>query len=110
MSGDKPLPPGNGGPDGGKDCASIIEQVPLNSPKQEVVSKLKIGSILKLEVHVEGGRDILAAVNSNGQKAGTITTASYITIIKCIQDGFGFDAIVISIDRGDCMLEIRPES
>lgn len=104
--GDNPLPPTNGGPD----CANIIEQVPLNGPKPEVVSKLKAGSVLKLEVHEEGGRNILVAVNSKGQKAGTITTASSITIINCIQNGFKFIAIVISIDRGDCMLEIRPES
>jgi alanine dehydrogenase len=105
MSGDNPLPPSNGGPD----CANIIEQVPLNSPKSEVVSRLKPRSVLKLEVHQEGGRNILVAVNSKGQKAGTITTASSITIINCILTGFNFIAIVISIDRGDCMLEIRPE-
>lgn len=104
--GDNPLPPGNGAPN----CASIIEQVPLNSPKAEVISKLKVGNVLKLEVHVEGGRNILIAVNSKGEKAGTITTASSITIINCIQNGFDFIAVVISIDRGDCMLEIRPES
>lgn len=104
--GDNPIPPGNGVPN----CANIIEQVPLNGPKPEVISKLKPNSVLKLEVHEEGGRNILVAVNSKGQKAGTITTASSIAIINCIQEGFKFIAVVISIDRGDCLLEIRPES
>ena len=111
MSGrDNPTPQGNGVPDGGNDCSTILETVPLNSPKSEVTSTLKDGSVLKLAIRVEGKRNTLVALDSKGREAGTITTAAQPKIINCIQQGFRFDAIVISIDRGICIIEIRPES
>jgi len=92
-----------------EDCSKIFESTVLNSPNPDILEKLKPDDELEVSILDEAGNLSLVA-KYEGEIAGSITTASVAQIIKCIQDGNDFVAIVISIDSGRCLVEIRPKS
>ena len=92
---------GMGGSGGGgepsPDCASLVVETTLNSPDDAVVASLTKGDRLTVEIHVDGiGASSLVAKNSAGQIAGSLTPPSLIIILKCIQNGFRYVAIVLN--------------
>jgi hypothetical protein len=98
-----------GGVDLGNDCLKIYRGVRLSSPKSTVLSKLKVDDRLDLDVRKYKGSPILYAMKS-GQDAGTVISLSVTQIVKCIEQGYRYIAIVKTLDGGDCTLEIRMET
>lgn len=92
------------------DCADIFEKTLLNSPKPEVLSKIKEGDVLTLELRqFESGKS-LVAITLSGEIAGSITSASLSKIKSCIDKGFGYIALVESVIGGKCTVLLRPET
>ncbi len=102
---------GNGGPvNGGSDCQPVYRGARLASPKANVLSKLKVGDPLDLEVREQGNTYVLYALK-NSKEAGTVTSKFATQIIRCIRDkGHRYIAYIKTLDGGDCTLEIRMES
>lgn len=103
---------GSGSGSGGArftDCLDIMAQTVLNSPVPEVIGDLKKGDILSISISMEGERRRVLATKS-GLIAGSITFGQLATLINCIEDGYEFVAIIISISGGSCIVEIRPKS
>ncbi len=101
----------NGGPsvpDGGTDCASIFVEVQLSSPKPAVISKLQLKEVMTVEVRQEKGHPVLYAMTDRGEAAGTIIHAQSTKIANCIDQGNPFVAVVKRLDRGLCVVEVRP--
>ncbi len=101
---------GGGGPDEVFDCASIFEKTILNSPKPDVISKLKVGDVLTLELKQYDEKKSLVAVTSDNEVAGSITSATLSKIKNCIDQGFSYISIVESIEGGRCTVLLRPET
>jgi hypothetical protein len=101
---------GGGGPSppSGIDCARLVIRTPLNSPNQSVVAKLKKNDQLSIEV--QGARGPVVAKDSSGQIAGSITAQSLLDLIRCINDGYEYIAIVRDVSGGKVDVEIRPKS
>lgn len=98
---------GSGGvvsPDG---CERVYRGVRLASPKRDVLSKLKVEDQLNLEVRAYKNSFVLFAVTKSGEDAGTVMSSSTVQIIKCIQNGHRYVAVVKTLNGGDCTLEIR---
>lgn len=91
------------------DCAKLFEKTVLNSPKAEVLAKLQVGQELKLML-IGDDKKSLVAVTSDGEVAGSITTASLVKIKNCIQQGYGYLALVESVAGGRCSVFVRPET
>jgi hypothetical protein len=101
---------GGGGGNGGVECQPVYRGARLVSPKENVLSKLKEGSVLDLEVRQSGNSYSLYALKSN-EEAGTITHNRLTQIIRCIREKqYTYVAYVTAIDGGNCTLEIRMES
>lgn len=92
------------------DCASIFEKTILNSPKPDVLSKIKIGEVLILELLQFDGKKSLVAVTKDNDVAGSITSATLSKIKNCMDQGFTYIAIVESIEGGRCTVLLRPEA
>lgn len=90
-------------PSGGvTDCPGLIIETTLNSPQQDILSTLSIGSILNVSLQVDGS----VIVEHNGIVAGALTGFNIGKLTRCLDNGFTFYAEVISIDDGKCDLRI----
>jgi hypothetical protein len=107
---------GTGGADGAGDaggggladlCQKAYRGVRLSSPKDLVLSKLKVGDLLNLEVREQRGSLVLYAVTESKEDAGTVISTSAVQIIRCIQAGYLYFAIVKVLNGANCTLEIR---
>lgn len=107
----KPVPaPGKGGGAGGgggarPDACNIVEDTTLNSPVAGVIATLKVGNKMQVQVRLPRG---LIAVTAAGAIAGSITCASMLQIIACIQNGHPFEADVVGLHGGACDVRVQP--
>lgn len=103
-----------GGGDGGAtngttDCASLIFSTTLNSPNPDVISGLEIDQVLKVRRPDPTERRILA-VTEDGQTAGSITHGKQADLLRCLEEGRSFVAIVKNVAGGACEVQVRPEA
>ncbi len=105
--------PGGSGGGGGPeiwteiDCTRISEITVLNSPDPDVVSGLKKGEVLDVKVYKETS---LVAVTEDGEIAGALTPPLLPQIVECIEEGFEYVAIVLSVSGGECRVHIKLRS
>jgi hypothetical protein len=107
---------GNGGGPGGPavpepgpqvECALLAFKTVLSSPKAAVIRGLTKDEILKIEIR--GERGPVVAVTLSGDDAGSVTAPQLVNLIRCLNEGFHYVAIVRAVRRGTCEVEIRPE-
>jgi hypothetical protein len=94
---------GYGGPTRSSTDCNIVERVPLNSPQASVVSTLKPGDRLDVELR----ESVLVAVYK-GTVAGALTPQSLLDLIDCIGKGRHYVANVLQLRGAFCEVEIRP--
>lgn len=96
---------GQGGAGGGLLKCSIIRfTAVLNSPQPSVISTLSVGEILDVSIH--SGTSISVIVSKNSIPAGSITGQYLSDLLSCIQNGYSYEATVISISGGQCTVEV----
>lgn len=106
----KPAGGGSGGGTGGgegNDPCSIVETVPLNSPQPAVVATLSVGTVLAVNLNRQGPNPVLEVV-SGGQRAGALTHRNHVRIISCIDAGWAYRAVVVSIRGGSVEVRVEP--
>ncbi|WP_133987068.1 hypothetical protein [Pseudodesulfovibrio indicus] len=106
---------GNGGGSGGgggahRECPDFFEETVLNSPNHIVLANLEEGDLLSVYLNDEGGHSTVLAVDGDGNSAGSITIGSLAQLIECLEDGYDYVAVVVSVDGGHCRVQIRLES
>jgi hypothetical protein len=102
---------GNGGAtiSGGIDPCQRVRRGPINSPKASVLSRLTVGSTLRVDVEVSGATPILAVFDGSGEAAGSLTFIGYWEIIDCIQNrGVSYEATIINISGGIYEVRVEP--
>ena len=95
-------------PNGGAptDACDITEVTTLSSPNRMIVSTLRVGDILDLELRLGPPRQLLA--KRGDQVAGSITSPKSAQIIQCIsREGRAYVAVVRTIRSGLCNVEIQ---
>lgn len=99
--------PGDNGLSSNDPC-DITEVTLLNSPNRTVVSTLRAGDQLEVELRPGPPRQLLA-VHGN-QVVGSITSPKSAQIILCIRrENHAYFAVVRSIHGGLCEVKIRPK-
>ena len=98
-------PPSGAGGDG--DNCAIVERTVLNSPVAAVIQTLSVGDILLIELE-QTPRLRVVAHAVNGQIAGAITSPRLVDFIECLQNNYGYEAVVRSVQGGRVEIEIRP--
>jgi hypothetical protein len=105
---------GGGGGGGGDvpplNCLEIIVVTTLNSPVPSVLATLHIGDFLDIVLKPQGGNPVVVAQTAGADVAGSITSDVLPSLIRCITDGFRYNARVLEIDGGRCRVQIRPIS
>lgn len=100
---------GGGGPYGGSSSdaggCDIVEQVPLNSVQGAVLPGLTVQDQLAVEVR-DGA---LVAVTQANEVAGSLTPSSLARLLRCIEQGREYVAIILRIEGALVELEIRPK-
>jgi hypothetical protein len=91
----------------GQDC-NIVFKTPLNSTDENVLRLLQPNSVLNVEIVVESGRKLVAAIHPQHGFAGVITATQAATILGCLEKGFLYQAVVVSIKPPACQVEVRP--
>jgi hypothetical protein len=99
---------GGGYSTGQLDCATLVLNTHLNSPKSAVLKTLTKNQKLVIELQTQGGKSIVVAKTAQGHVAGSITGAGLATLIACLQKGFQFQATVTSLAGGGCAITINP--
>jgi len=101
---------GGGGPaqPGPVDCDDLVFPTILNSPKVSVISKLRAKDVLRL--NLAGPAGPVVAVTKEGETAGSITEPRLVDLIRCMNTGHKYIALVLSIDAGACRVQVRPEA
>lgn len=89
-------------------CAQIYKDLNLLSPVPSVIEKLTKGSELEFEINEVEERKSLRVI-FQGSTAGAITKHAA-QIIKCIEQGHTYVAIVTALEDGSCTLEARMKS
>jgi hypothetical protein len=88
-------------------CANLAFDTTLTSPDQAIVQTLSVGDLLSLELRQgASGRNMIAAVTTSGDLAGAITDRTA-DLIRCLQDGFEFQAEITRINGGWVNLAVR---
>lgn len=84
-------------------CDELKIRTQLASPVQEVIEDLRTGDILEISLGSATGPVI---ATHDGKLAGSILTSDPGLLINCINNGFSYQARVISITGGDCQVSI----
>jgi len=95
----KPTPPAN-------PCARLSFQATVNSPKPDVTSRLTVGDALDVALSPQGQGVVL---EQNGQLAGSIVGSRVAQLVNCINSGFDYQAIIIELNGGHCVVRIDPK-
>lgn len=98
---------GGAGGGGGVDKCAIVERTILNSPVQSVVGALTVGTNLLVELETNPRKRVVVKT-MQGAIAGAITSARLVDIIECLQGGYSYGAVVLSINGGRIEVEIMP--
>jgi hypothetical protein len=79
-------------------------QATLNSPQASVLAQLEVGSVLEVGLASSGSS---VEVRFNGQLAGAVTGTKVAQLINCLNSGFQFRAVVVTLTGGQCVLRVE---
>jgi hypothetical protein len=80
----------------GVSCSDLVINTQVSSPRAAVISRLKVGSMLDVEVRQEKSVTVVVLV-LDGQIAGGIAAPEVQQLRECIQAGTAYTARVTSI-------------
>lgn len=86
-------------------CSKINFDTAINSPKPQIISRLKKGDILQVDLREDRAKTFIAVLHKD-EIAGSITERID-RLASCIREGYTFVAEVLSIDGGKIKINIR---
>jgi len=75
----------------------------LSSPVPSIIKRLKVGSVLEIELDPNTG---VIGAYLNNKIAGSITSSRLAELLKCMNNGYVYIATVQSISGGSCQILI----
>lgn len=91
-------------------CQDFVDKTSLTSPKAPV-KQLKVGDRLRVELQpIKAGGNTVIAITEKKETAGAITSTKTPRLIKCLEEGHKYIAVVLSISGGQCTIEIKSAS
>lgn len=95
---------GGGVPDEGISCVNLRFRTSLNSPDAAVIGKLKPKDELTLAQKKADGP--LLAITSSGDVAGSIAGRLLLQLLRCMESGHEYKAVVKKVTGGNVEVEI----
>lgn len=103
-SGDGGIPSVNR-PNQNENCEGLVINTNLATPQAEVINVLNLGDVLKITIASDQGP--IQALNQTGNLAGNIISREQVKLLNCIISGTVYEAEVLSINDGQCNIQIR---
>lgn len=102
---------GSGGGGGGgfepvDNCAGLVIDTQLSSPKPAVVARLQVGNILEVAVQATGGSSAVVVL-ADGQLAGGLASPEVGRLRECIRLGTQYVAVVTSRNEGQVRVRVK---
>jgi hypothetical protein len=103
---------GSGGGGGGgtetrvDDCAELVIDTQLSSPKADVVDKIKVGDILQVATQTKAGT-VMVVVLYKGKVAGGLASTEVRRLRECINEGTEYYAKVLSKNGGQVRVRVE---
>jgi hypothetical protein len=110
MSGNRRTSGSGGRPGGGArydDCSSLSFEASLYSPVPSVITKLKVGDYLRIEL--DDTEKTVLALNNRREIAGTLVGKNMLKIIDCLRKNFKYKGEITKISGGSCTITIMPK-
>jgi hypothetical protein len=86
-------------------CERIAFRATLNSPQPAVIATLKVGDVLDVVLQTVPTNAVIAEFN--GLLAGALTGTQVNALVNCLQNGYQYNATVVSISGGHCVIAVR---
>jgi len=87
-------------------CGTLSFRASLNSPQPAVVALLTVGHVLSIGMAPAPQHAV--QVSHGMSVAGTLTGPKISSLINCLLNGYCFEAEVVSISGGHCVVDVRP--
>ncbi|MFY9512885.1 MAG: hypothetical protein WAQ05_18115 [Rubrivivax sp.] len=98
---------GGGGFDPGPDdCASLVFDTQLSSPKAAVVAGIQVGDELLVATQAAGGTTVVVVLHG-GQVAGGLASPLIQRLRECMAGGTQFVATVTSMNGGQVRVRVK---
>lgn len=102
---------GRGGYGGGfespaDNCAVLVIDTQLSSPKDDVVSQLEEGLVLDVVLHDQAGKVVVVALYQ-GQIAGGLASPQVQRLRECIERGTQYGATILAIRDGQVRVRVK---
>jgi len=92
-------------PNKNENCENLVINTNLRSPQANTIQNLKKGDILIIQVASDQGP--LQAFDNAGNLAGNIISREQAKLMACIIAGTEYVAEVLSVENGQCDIQIR---
>ncbi|MEO2071129.1 MAG: hypothetical protein ABGW99_07275 [Zunongwangia sp.] len=92
-------------PNQNENCEELVINTNLASPHAEVINNLSQGDTLEITIASDQGP--IQAIDKDGQLAGNIISREQVKLLNCIIGGTVYEAEVLSINEGQCNIQIR---
>ncbi len=92
-------------PNQNENCEGLVINTNLASPQAEVINALNQGDLLQITIASDQGP--IQAINQAGNLAGNIISREQVKLLNCIISGTVYEAEVLSINEGQCNIQIR---
>lgn len=104
---------GSGGGGGGgsfdpppDNCAALVFDTQLSSPKQAVVANIQVGDELSVATQTVGGTTVVVVLH-NGQVAGGLASPLVLRLRECIASGTQYTATVTAVNGGQVRVRVK---
>jgi hypothetical protein len=107
---------GGGGGGGGDfdrpatDCSRLRFEAHVASPVAAVLSALTVGEVLDVAQVNQSGTVSVVLNKKNGQRVGGLASPQVAQLRKCMDDGFDFQAVVLSINGAQVRVRVEPKT
>lgn len=90
-------------------CDQLQFDATVASPQPSVVQQLQPGDELDVDHRVSDGTRAIVLLTADGNLAGALTTRTA-DLLRCLQAGFEFVAVVRSVDGGAVHVHVQPKT
>lgn len=87
-------------------CAGLAFEAQINSPQAALLSTLVNGEHLAVELSALP-KQIVQVVKNNAV-VGVLTGPQTAQLINCLQNGYRYKAVVLSVTGGMCTVKVQP--
>lgn len=85
-------------------CERLTFRATINSPQPAIIGRLTVGDILLVQLQTTPTPAVV--VLHNGAIAGALTGPKVNELVKCIQNGFQYQAEVMALQGGSCTVDV----